>query len=185
MYKRHGAKIMGTAGLLALWLSVLVSAALASPQFQTIPTMPPPSSTPSVTPTRVVQPTPTHVVPTATFVRVTSVPPTPTLHIAPSDTAAIVSYSPTSPVFTITQTPSPSQLPIGTATPKPTIFSSVATEIPSIPTESQTPAEPGVSNIGWIGLIGGGAVLIVVVLLGVWLSVRKKNDHPVDDHKIP
>jgi hypothetical protein len=161
--------------LLVMCSCFFISSAKADPLYQTIPTMPPPSSTPTVTSTVVIQPTQTHFNPSPTSPQATHLPPTQTAEAVATRTAVATNTS------TPTQALKPPTLVLSQATLGGTItqaasLSSSATAAQGQATAIQPSSEVGGSNLSWIGLVGGGVFLVLLILYAAWRSSRKKTD---------
>ncbi len=175
--KNHLFRVIESALLVILLLGLLTRAALASPHYQTVPTMPPPTPSPSATSTLRAQPTATHPQPTATRPQATSLPPTQTA-IAATETVVALTSSPTSTSIPATGTPSPTQT-IAPALP-PLL---IATSIPPAtfthtPTTTPQPVEAGGGNLGLVCLVGGLSIVVIIILLGIWLVNRRRSSTP-------
>jgi hypothetical protein len=153
-------RIVGLA--LLVCLSLLAPQAKASQQNQTVPTMPPPttasSNTPSRTPTSQSKVTATRPEPSATSVLVTLIPPTET--VKESATSTLMGTS-------VKRTSAPSLI-VG-ATSSQTLINATASLLTSTPAIARVSG----NNLGTYGVIGGG--LVLVILIAVWLWLRGKQ----------
>jgi hypothetical protein len=166
-----------------------VPGAEARPLYQTVPTMPPPTKSPTVTqPVPTSNPpgnTPTHspantatsfVQPSATFAQATSLPPTQTVEGVASATAELAS-SPSATLLAVTAKPTvyPSQTAVAGGNTVPQL---AASEQPS-PTATDLAATVGgaggISMVWVFGLILAGAVVMLAVLLARWVQARRKE----------
>jgi hypothetical protein len=158
---RRGKIITRALGLaLMVWICGFTSLASASRQYQTVPTMPPPSATPSITPfytpTNVPEFTATYPQPSTTFTPTTRASPTQTGQAAVSETVK-------------TATSSAIESPGATST-QVMINTSV-----SLPTSNPAITQPEGSNLGMYGLICGGLLLVLVIVLGILLVRRRRQ----------
>ncbi len=171
-HRIYWSRLISSAVLLVAGLGVLTQPALASPHNQTVPTMPPASSTP--TSTGFPRPTATRPTPTLARPTATSLPPTQTAIAGTATTAALTS-SPTSTVRAATGTSSPTQV---AATAVPPLSISTSGPVPtqaSSPTTSPQPAGAVGRNLGLVGIAGGAAIVVVILLLGIWLMSRRQS----------
>ena len=185
MHKKKFEKMLRVAIFaLLLQLCLLPEVSRAHPQYQTVPTMPPPSSTPTITPTKLPQYTPTRTpLPTATHLAATGTPPhatstfpttptgsppTQTANAISTETATVVSTTPTG-TLTYTQ---PSQTGVAvptTGTPTVTlIIPNTLTPLPDIGSEKSN----GVVNVI---LVGAGVLLVVLILLAIWIKRKQQK----------
>ncbi len=159
---------------LVMWLSLSIPLGRAARLYQTVPTMPPPTTPKTATATQGLHITPSSTSqPTATGLQKTAIPPSRT----PTTT-------PTATVLSVTQV---SITPAITATlPGPMVSEAVIAPFVSQTTTQNTltatllPPEEGNVNasgneLGLSGLIGGGVVLLAAVITTVWLSRRTKS----------
>jgi hypothetical protein len=148
-------------------------------QYQTVPTMPPPTKSPTITPftTQPIPPlnTPTQSPhPSAAVTQVTSLPPTQTIEAVASATAEVLASStistepsnPTTNPTTAEMVGAGTNIP-GTASPKKT---AVATSTGSAGKEG------GGSSIWWYGVIIAVVVLVLAVSLYIWLNKKRRAD---------
>ncbi len=169
-------KLAGALGLaLVLWLGAVTPVVWGGRQYQTLPTMPPPTqttySTPQTTSTRTSLPT------------TTSLPPTQTADRAASETAQAAATQTAVNMLPPTQTAKavPPTVPAGggggtsaggvTGTLVP-----VATGQGTAPQASTPTATQAVGGVnGGIIILIGAALLAGVMVLGFWLSGREKD----------
>jgi hypothetical protein len=170
--------LAGTLGLtLVLCLGVLKPIAWAARQYQTVPTMPPPSDTPTSThlPTATsMLSTATSRPPTATSVQVTSIPPTQTAEKAASETAQLLPTE-TATIASPTSLPGATASLSGTATmtTEPGTVTQLTNTPVFMPTTTQVSSQG--TNLGLYGVVGGGLVLVVLILAGVFWRIRRRT----------
>ena len=149
----------------------------AGHEYQTVPTMPPPTIIPTKTPPQTSMYTPrssaTESQVSPTRVQATANPPTQTMIFIASETAMLQTNTPTS-LPTRGTTPSISP-PAGSATVIATGIIKIATGVISpSPIPEQVPVNDE-SNTGMYGLVGGGIVVFVVILISLLWWLNRKN----------
>jgi hypothetical protein len=190
MQLRHRRQILWIITALVMMVSLVfrVPGVRGSTQHQTVPTMPPPTESPTgtlpFTPTNPPQATATNAQATSTPpTGVTSIPPTQTAEAVASATIAAATSSPSRvPSVTLEAgTSSPEALPTQTTmagestNPQLTATLSGVTGATRIPITDMDDTEPEVSTDWLYGLILATAVLILVVLLVRWVQARLKE----------
>jgi hypothetical protein len=170
--------------VVGILLALRVPGAEARPQYQTVPTMPPPTKSPTVTPSR------TQIIPTAS---------TPTSPALPSPTNAQASSTPLTPTmgavvstaaatFTATMAETKS-IPI--ESPTSNVIVSNGSVVPQyenpLETESVTSTPlpetsmSGISQIWLLGLVIAGVVLGLAVGLARWMLRKRSKQHGNDE----
>jgi hypothetical protein len=164
--------------ILVAYLGVHTLVALAAGQYQTVPTMPPPTATPTntqaatptthivITPTHPILPTPPRLSPTVTQPDLTSQPLTQTAQVMLSATITATNSSTVVPARTRT----------GSTLP-PTLMQTLDVKSTGVGHPTSTPAAGGTSgtNMSLYGLIGGAIVLVALVLFLILSGRRRKR----------
>ena len=194
--ERHQvSRIIMVVVMVAILLIIIVPGARADMQHQTVPTMPPPTKSPTVTPpitaTNPPGNTPTNspantatnpALPSATFAEATSLPSTQTAEAVASETAESAGSPSAAPSVTaLVETASPTLNPSMTAVAGGnTVPQVAASEVPG-----ETPLDAAASGgeasgmryVWLFGLILAGAVLMLAVLLVRWVQARIREQN--------
>jgi cobalamin biosynthesis Mg chelatase CobN len=155
-----------------LLLLVLVTEVKANSQHQTVPTMPPPTKSPTVTPPGipVISPenSPTHSLqPSATLMQATLLPPAQTATAAATHTELAIQNSPTATFEQATASPA---LITGTMSSQENATMTASSLIPT-----QVPASQGQQSPTVYLMIGAGLGLIFLIALVIWIWRRKSR----------
>jgi LPXTG-motif cell wall-anchored protein len=183
MYRRELTRLASAVGVaLIICLGVFTIRVLAAHSYQTVPTLPPPTLTPSQTPNY----TPTGVsLPTATLPQSATAYPIEASQPPASSTMMTPGYPGTQTAQaaaseTILATGSSTEVPAqitSTSIPAAGITSTqvemVQTKNPIISTQALS--KTGGNNTNLYGLIGGGIVLVAILFLLIWL--RQPHRH--------
>lgn len=172
LHRRQCVCFARAAGLtLLVWMSIFTPVGRAERNYQTVPTMPPPIKTPTVTSTIGIYPSPSNS-------------PRPSATRIPATSTAIAIATQTSVTATATQ----SKTPFVTMTTQPLFTQGAASEVITptkeltatitqghTPTVNQGGGGGGANNTWVYGLIGGGVVLISVMVVALIRSARVKG----------
>jgi hypothetical protein len=158
--------------MLILLLSFLIQDSQANALFQTIPTAPPTTAIPPISPTK----TPTNPPqPTVIYIQPTRVQASLTPSSIASPTIEKIISSPTN-FSTSTELTGIETLPILTITQTPTLMTQMTPSSALLPTTTVFPATKTTSSTGILyGLLGGGIVLIFISVVVWFLKSRHKE----------
>jgi hypothetical protein len=168
MRNKSFSRVTAVIMLILLSISIYTPSVSASPAYQTVPTMPPPSLTPTTT-------APARPQPSATHPQQTSIPPSQTAAAAFTETLVATTSTSTSTPYPATQTSIPAQPTVTGAVLQVTSTLLTTATNTETPTASPATAVAGGNNFAMVGFVAGGITVVVVILLGIWLLSRRPS----------